>query len=117
MAPGTFAAYRLRERGIDVAFVPYGYFDSENGLRIVNEHFRPARLLACHIPPGELEAVTKRLAASRPRALVPQHVLELFRLSQRRRVARDPSRYLSPARAIGVFTDAPRPPTGVGSHP
>jgi L-ascorbate metabolism protein UlaG (beta-lactamase superfamily) len=79
MQPETFAAYRLRERGLDVVFVPYWYFDSENGRRIVDEHFRPARLIACHIPPGELEAVTKRLAASRPEVLVPQRALELFR--------------------------------------
>lgn len=79
MVPETFAAYRLRERGIDVAFVPYWYFDSADGRHIVDEHFRPARLVACHIPVGELEAVTRRLAASRPEVLVPQHALELFR--------------------------------------
>jgi L-ascorbate metabolism protein UlaG (beta-lactamase superfamily) len=77
--PETFAAYGLRRRGIDVAFVPYWYFESADGRRIVDEHLRPARLVACHIPPGELEAVTRRLAASRPDVLVPQAALESFR--------------------------------------
>lgn len=79
MVPETFAAYRLRERGIDVAFVPYWYFDAAQGRRILDEHLLPARLVACHIPPGELEAVTRRLAASRPDVLVPQRTLESFR--------------------------------------
>jgi L-ascorbate metabolism protein UlaG (beta-lactamase superfamily) len=79
MVPETFAAYRLRERGIDVAFVPYWYFDAAEGRRIVDEHLLPARLVACHIPPGELEAVTRRLAANRPEVLVPQRALQSFR--------------------------------------
>jgi len=80
MVPENFAAYHLRERGIDVAFVPYWYFDDPAGRRIVDEHFRPAQLVACHIPPRELEAVTRRLAKSHPDVLVPQKPLELFRI-------------------------------------
>lgn len=78
MVPANFAAYRLGERGIDVVFVPYWYFGDSAGLRIVEEHFRPANLVACHIPPGELEAVTKRLATQAPEVVVPQEPLELL---------------------------------------
>ena len=74
----TFAAYELRARGIDVAFVPYWYFDDPAGLRIVAEHLRPARLVACHVPPRELEAVAERLAKAHPDVLVPKKPLERF---------------------------------------
>ncbi|HVS17038.1 MAG TPA: hypothetical protein VMT18_00455 [Planctomycetota bacterium] len=45
---------------------------------IVEERLRPARLVACHIPPGELEQVTRRLAADAPDVLVPQRALQRF---------------------------------------
>ena len=79
MVPENFAAYRLPERGIDVAFVPYWYFDDPAGQRIIAEHFRPAKLVACHIPPRELKEVTGRLAETHPDVQVPQRALELFR--------------------------------------
>jgi L-ascorbate metabolism protein UlaG (beta-lactamase superfamily) len=79
MVPENFAAYALPKRGIDVAFVPYWYFDDPLGLRIVEEHFRPANLVACHIPPSELKAVTARLKENHPDVQVPQRALELFR--------------------------------------
>jgi len=79
MVPENFAAYCLPQRGIDVAFVPYWYFDDTTGLRIIDEHFRPAKLVACHIPPRELKAVTDRLAKDHPGVVVPQRALELFR--------------------------------------
>ena len=46
---------------------------------VIDEHFLPAKLVACHIPPAELEAVTRRLARDHPDVLVPQRALELFR--------------------------------------
>lgn len=54
----------------------------ENGRRIDDEHFRPARLVACHTPPSGLEAVTERLAAGRPDVLVSQRALEPFRFRE-----------------------------------
>ncbi len=85
MVPENFAAYRLPERGIDVVFVPYWYFDDPAGLRIVAEYFRPAKLVACHISPRELSAVTGRLAKDHPDVLVPQRALELFRFRDENR--------------------------------
>jgi len=79
MVPENFAVYELQERGIDVAFVPYWYFDDATGLSIVAEHFRPAKLVACHIPPRELKAVTARMSENQPDVQVPQRALELFR--------------------------------------
>lgn len=85
MLAASFAPYRLGERGIDVAFVPYWYFDDPTGRRIVDEHFRPAKLVACHVPPRELEDVTRRLARSDPDVLVPQEAFEVFRVRDENR--------------------------------
>lgn len=74
----NFEAYGLRERGIDVVFVPYWYFKDSTGRRIINEHFRPAKLIACHISPSELSEVTRQLARTDPDVLVPQKTFESF---------------------------------------
>jgi len=80
MVPAHFEPYQLSKRGIDVAFVPYWYFDDEDGRTVIQEHFRPAQLVACHIPPGELKAVTKRLAESDPKVIVPSKALQEFHI-------------------------------------
>lgn len=79
MIPEHFEPYRLARRGIDVVFVPYWYFGDPNGERIVEEHFRPARLIACHVPPGEVREVTEDLADVAD-VVVPQRPLETFRV-------------------------------------
>ena len=85
MSPEVFAAYRLPERRIDVAFVPYWYFDDEQGRTIVAEHLRPARLVACHVAPPERDEVARRLAQAFPEVLVPRRSLEvLLRVDARR---------------------------------
>ena len=76
MLPERFARYRLPERGIDVAFVPYWYFQDRGGREIVEKHFRPAKLVACHVPPRELEQVTRDLARDFPDVIVFQRALE-----------------------------------------
>jgi len=78
MESANFKAYDLRERGIDVVFVPYWYFEDSAGRRIIDEHFRPARLVASHISPRELSKVTKRLTRTDPDVLVPQKTFESF---------------------------------------
>jgi L-ascorbate metabolism protein UlaG (beta-lactamase superfamily) len=81
VVPRNFAPYRLAERGLDVAFVPYWYFGSAVGRKLIEDHFGDARLIACHIPAKDLEATVAQLARSHPdavvfrRPLVPQTFL------------------------------------------
>jgi len=49
----AFAGQDLASRSIDVAFIPYWFFGSEEGIRIVREKIAPAQVVACHIPPAE----------------------------------------------------------------
>jgi L-ascorbate metabolism protein UlaG (beta-lactamase superfamily) len=51
--PAAFAPYRLHELGIDLAFVPYWFFGSESGARVLNEEIKARTIVACHVPPKE----------------------------------------------------------------
>ena len=62
VAPQVFAPYELVKERIDVALVPYWYFDSPEGRRIVKEQFNARHVVAVHVPPRELRAVTTRLS-------------------------------------------------------
>ncbi len=79
MVPGNFAPYDLPSRGIDVVFVPYWYFEDPAGREIIQDHFRPAQLVACHIPPKDLETVAGKLGGSHPDVWVPRTPLERAR--------------------------------------
>jgi L-ascorbate metabolism protein UlaG (beta-lactamase superfamily) len=81
MSADSFAAYGLAQRGIDVVLVPYWFFDHEEGRQVVAAHLRPARLVACHIPPGEQADVALRLAQEFPDVLVPQRSLQVVPVS------------------------------------
>ncbi len=81
MVPRNFALYDLPKKGIDVAFVPYWYFDDEVGQQIIREHFLPAKLVACHIPPSKLVALKLSMSKSHPEVIVPVDVFELFRFT------------------------------------
>lgn len=70
MAPETFARFRLPERKLDYAFIPYWYLLSEDGRRLVKEHIGAKRLVAFHIPPGEHASVTEQLREQMPEVLV-----------------------------------------------
>ena len=83
MVPANFATYELAERDLDVVFVPYWYFGDANGRRIIDEHFRPAQLVACHIPPDDVADVVAEFAWEHPDVLVPQTPLERFEIAAR----------------------------------
>lgn len=60
---GPLAGYGLASRGIDVALIPYWWLGSAEMLAQVRERLGDARLVAMHVPPGEVKDVAARLAA------------------------------------------------------
>lgn len=82
MDAANFAPFALAHRDIDVALVPYWYFASDGGRRLVAEHL-PARLtIAVHLPrPGEDDANLE--AASAAGAEIPKAALQSWRLQRR----------------------------------
>ena len=63
----VFAPYQLASKSIDVAFLPYWFFMSDEGIKLVREQINPAQIIACHIPPAQRANVITRM-----RELAPQ---------------------------------------------
>lgn len=51
----TFAAYDLAALEIDLAIVPYWFFGSQEGVRVLLEKLRPRQVIMAHIPPANFE--------------------------------------------------------------
>ena len=62
----AFANLDLASRSIDVAFIPYWFFGSEEGIRIVREKVAPAQVVACHIPPTDRERLIELMKVQLP---------------------------------------------------
>lgn len=76
-----FEAAGLQDRVIDVALVPFRYFEPGRGQAIVRRYMDARVKIAVHIPPDELEEVRAWLAETRPGVHVPQGPLEVFEVS------------------------------------
>lgn len=68
--PENFAPYRLNERRLDVAIVPYWYLLSAEGRALVAASLPAAHTVAAHVPPAELAEVRARLAEVAPQVIV-----------------------------------------------
>ena len=71
-ADGTvenFAAFRLADENIDVAFIPYWYLLSDSGRALVRDHIRPKHVIAVHISPDEGATVTEQIRKAYPEAV------------------------------------------------
>jgi L-ascorbate metabolism protein UlaG (beta-lactamase superfamily) len=80
MAAETFAHFRLPERRIDVALVPYWYLLEEEGRRLVREQIGARRVVAFHVPPGEHASVSAQLRALMPEVRVLTRMMETVRM-------------------------------------
>lgn len=68
MDPEIFAQFSQRE--IDIAFVPYWFFTSEEGVKIVDELIRPKYTIACHVPLADKELFIERMKTENPHVAV-----------------------------------------------
>jgi L-ascorbate metabolism protein UlaG (beta-lactamase superfamily) len=72
----NFAPYHLNTRGIDVAFVPYWFFGSPIGVKVLNEDIKPRTVVVCHVPPTEQEKFSELLKAQFPDVILFKQALE-----------------------------------------
>jgi L-ascorbate metabolism protein UlaG (beta-lactamase superfamily) len=73
---GNFAAYDLAAKEIDVAFVPYWFFGSPEGVQLLFEGIRARILVACHVPPQELATFGPLLKEQFPDVVLFTEALE-----------------------------------------
>ena len=87
----AFADLDLASRSIDVAFIPYWFFGSEEGIRIVREKIAPAQVVACHIPPREREQLIELMKERLPHVRIFREPMDSVVLKGRK-VERNPRR-------------------------
>ena len=76
-----FEAAGLQDRSLDVALIPFRFFEPGRGEAIVQRYMNARVKIAVHIPPDELEEVRAWLAETRPEVHVPAGPLEVFAVS------------------------------------
>ena len=76
MVAAELAPYRLSERAVDVALVPYWFFLYEPGREILFEHVGARHWVAMHVAPQELERALERFGVEHPDVFVPRAALD-----------------------------------------
>ena len=79
--PTAFKGSVLQGAAIDVALIPYRFFEPGPGSAIVKEFMDAPLKIAVHIPPDEREEIAAWLAETRPEVRVPYGPLEVFAVS------------------------------------
>jgi len=78
--PAAFEATGLQDVALDVALIPFRFFEPGVGAEIVDRFMDAPLKIAVHIPPAELEEVAARLAETRPEVRVPRGPLEVWQV-------------------------------------
>jgi L-ascorbate metabolism protein UlaG (beta-lactamase superfamily) len=72
----NFAPYGFAKMGIDVAIVPYWFFNQAKGVRVLQEEIKPKTVVVCHVPPSEQEKFQELLKAQFPDVILFTEALE-----------------------------------------
>lgn len=81
MNPEDFERAGLARRKIDVALIPFLYFQPGPGSDLVKRYLDAPLKIAVHIPPDELEEVKTYMAESFPKVLIFERPLDRVRFS------------------------------------
>jgi L-ascorbate metabolism protein UlaG (beta-lactamase superfamily) len=81
MSPEDFALAGLDQIRIDVALIPFWFFQPGPGGAIVDRFLGQARKVAVHIPPGEMEEVKAYMDTNFPEVLILAKVLDMASFS------------------------------------
>lgn len=76
MTAADFDTAGLHERQIDVALIPFWYFQPGPGAEIVTHYLDAPLKIAVHIPPGEMAEVKAHLAENFPRVRILEKLLD-----------------------------------------
>lgn len=75
MDPADYEKAGLADISLDIAFIPFWYFQPGPGSALVERYMDATLKVAVHIPPGEMEEVQSYLAEKFPQVLVLPHPL------------------------------------------
>jgi L-ascorbate metabolism protein UlaG (beta-lactamase superfamily) len=81
MTAADFDKAGLRDRRIDVALIPYWYFQPGPGEAMIREFLDAPYKIAVHIPPGEMAEVKGQLQENYPNVTVLENPLDMMRIS------------------------------------
>lgn len=76
MTAENFAAFNLAQEKIDIAFIPYWFLLTMDGLDLVQKQFNPKYIVAVHISPGEAEKISAQFKEDLPDIIPLTKVLE-----------------------------------------
>ena len=72
----NFEPFDLEKRAIDVAIVPYWFFNQAIGVRVLQEQIKARTVIVCHVPPSELEKFGDLLKAQFPDVILFRSAME-----------------------------------------
>ena len=81
MNPADFATAGFDQMDIDVALIPFWFFQPGPGADVVERYMDATYKIAIHIPPSELEEVSEYMKADFPRVMILPNVLDQARFS------------------------------------
>jgi L-ascorbate metabolism protein UlaG (beta-lactamase superfamily) len=76
MDPTDFARAGLDSVQIDVALIPFWYFQPGPGSEVIDRFMASARKIAVHIPPGEMQEVSDYMSGAYPAVLILKKTLD-----------------------------------------
>ena len=81
MDPEDFERAGLADRRLDVALIPFWFFQPGPGAAVVERYLDAPLKIAVHIPPGEMQEVQSYMAENWPRVQILAQPLEQLRFS------------------------------------
>ena len=81
MQVDEFERAGLRQVKLDIALIPFLYFQPGPGAAIVDRYLNARLKIAMHIPPSEMEEVKTYMAKTYPRVLILERPLDQVRFS------------------------------------
>jgi L-ascorbate metabolism protein UlaG (beta-lactamase superfamily) len=81
MDPTDFARAGLDQVEVDIALIPFWYFQPGPGMQVVDRFLDAPHKIAVHIPPGEMEEIKAYLSEEYPRVMILENTLDQARFS------------------------------------
>jgi L-ascorbate metabolism protein UlaG (beta-lactamase superfamily) len=76
MTAENFSAFNLAQEKIDIAFIPYWFLLTMDGLDLVQKQFNPKYIVAVHISPDDAERISAQFKEDMPDVVTFTKVLE-----------------------------------------